>query len=391
VRAAVAEAHVTAEARKVLGAEGINFDLLSGDRALHCNRSDTTILVKHIAAGVTLPQLTALFAACGTLDAVAAPSDLSIALVRFADAAKAQVAFQRLAYKKLRNSPIFLEWAPIGSFNDDDEEPSADDGFGGLQHGKNKKRTADEEAAAAAAAELNSNAPRTVHTVYITNLPFGVTEASFREFLADSVPKIAARPELVAKLSLMASKGRAYVTVADAATEAMIISKLDGKNFQGRTLSAQMSKSDDSGAGVVATLPAAAAGSSGAAAAASSSSSSGGGASAGANACPPGRDPLKLIVKNLPFEATEADLRKLFAAFSEVKSVRVPKRVQRHNAHHTNNHRGFGFVEFLTADEAVRAKAALGATHLYGRHLVLDFAEKAGLDFTTTAALNNNE
>lgn len=385
VRAAVAEAHVTAEARKVLGAEGINFDLLSGDRALHCNRSDTTILVKHIAAGTSLQELSALFAKCGVLDAVAAPQDLSIALIRFADAAKAQSAFQQIAYRKLRGSPLFLEWAPIGSFNDDDEKEEDVGGAVASALGKKTNAAAAGGADGAAAADAD-DAPRTVHTIYITNLPFGVTEDTFRDFIADSVPKIAARPELIVKMSLMGNKGRAYVTVADAATEAMMITKLDGKNMQGRTLSAQMSKS--------APAPAA-----GPAATAVSSSSAGGAvdaeagrgrsniissaaAAAAPGACPAGRDPLKLIVKNLPFEATEADLRQLFAAFSEVKSVRVPRRVQRFNAHHTNNHRGFGFVEFLTADEAVRAKTALGSTHLYGRHLVLDFAEKAGFDFT---------
>ena len=39
------------------------------------------------------------------------------------------------------------------------------------------------------------------------------------------------------------------------------------------------------------------------------------------------------------------------------------------------SHRGFGFVEFLTHLEAKRALETLAHTHLYGRHLVLEFAE----------------
>ncbi|PIZ26101.1 MAG: hypothetical protein COY47_02360, partial [Chloroflexi bacterium CG_4_10_14_0_8_um_filter_57_5] len=71
--------------------------------------------------------------------------------------------------------------------------------------------------------------------------------------------------------------------------------------------------------------------------------------------CPPGCNPHKIVVKNLPFEATEKDLRELFASFSDIKSVRVPQKVHRFGAHRENNHRGFGFVEFLTEQEAASA------------------------------------
>lgn len=38
-------------------------------------------------------------------------------------------------------------------------------------------------------------------------------------------------------------------------------------------------------------------------------------------------------------------------------------------------HRGFAFVEFLTKEEAANAMEALANTHLYGRHLVIDYGE----------------
>ncbi|KNE60218.1 hypothetical protein AMAG_05631 [Allomyces macrogynus ATCC 38327] len=78
----------------------------------------------------------------------------------------------------------------------------------------------------------------------------------------------------------------------------------------------------------------------------------------------------KLMVRNVPFEATIKDLRQLFASFAHVKSVRLPKKV-------TGGHRGFAFAEFLTHNEAVEALQALRHTHLYGRRLVIEFA-KAG-------------
>ncbi len=34
----------------------------------------------------------------------------------------------------------------------------------------------------------------------------------------------------------------------------------------------------------------------------------------------------KLLVKNVPFEASKAEVRELFAAFGQVKSVRMPSK-----------------------------------------------------------------
>ncbi|RKO90546.1 hypothetical protein BDK51DRAFT_27501, partial [Blyttiomyces helicus] len=77
----------------------------------------------------------------------------------------------------------------------------------------------------------------------------------------------------------------------------------------------------------------------------------------------------KLIVRNIPFEATKKDIRQLFTSFGQVKSVRLPTKFD-------GSHRGFGFVDFLTKQEAKSAYEALGSTHLYGRHLVLEWAEE---------------
>lgn len=75
----------------------------------------------------------------------------------------------------------------------------------------------------------------------------------------------------------------------------------------------------------------------------------------------------KLLVKNLAFEATKRDLQELFGAYGQLKSVRIPSKFD-------GGHRGFGFVEFVTQQEAANAMTALKATHLYGRHLVIEWA-----------------
>jgi len=81
----------------------------------------------------------------------------------------------------------------------------------------------------------------------------------------------------------------------------------------------------------------------------------------------------KMIVKNVPFEATKKDIRELFSAHGHLKSVRVPKKFD-------SRSRGFAFLEFVTRHEAENAYAALRHTHLLGRHLVLEWAEEAEQD-----------
>uniref|UniRef100_A0AAQ6ADV0 RRM domain-containing protein n=1 Tax=Amphiprion ocellaris TaxID=80972 RepID=A0AAQ6ADV0_AMPOC len=57
--------------------------------------------------------------------------------------------------------------------------------------------------------------------------------------------------------------------------------------------------------------------------------------------------------------------------FGELKTVRLPKK-----AAGSGKHRGFGFVDFLTKQDAKKAFAALcHSTHLYGRRLVLEWAD----------------
>lgn len=76
----------------------------------------------------------------------------------------------------------------------------------------------------------------------------------------------------------------------------------------------------------------------------------------------------KLLVKNLAFQATRKELRELFSPYGQVESVRIPRKFD-------GTSRGYGFVEFLTKQEAKNALEALTHTHLYGRHLVLDYAQ----------------
>jgi len=57
----------------------------------------------------------------------------------------------------------------------------------------------------------------------------------------------------------------------------------------------------------------------------------------------------KLLVKNLAFECTADDVKELFKSYGALRKVRLPKKVN------SQNHRGFGFVEFTSSEEALSA------------------------------------
>ena len=75
----------------------------------------------------------------------------------------------------------------------------------------------------------------------------------------------------------------------------------------------------------------------------------------------------KLYVGNLPYNATETDVRGLFSDHGEVVSITmITDRL-------TGNFRGFCFVE-LDDEEADKAEAALNQTDFQGRQLVINAA-----------------
>jgi multiple RNA-binding domain-containing protein 1 len=78
----------------------------------------------------------------------------------------------------------------------------------------------------------------------------------------------------------------------------------------------------------------------------------------------------KLLIKNLAFEANKKDIKALFKEVGQIKKVRLPKKPNSHT------HRGFGFIEFVTVDDAKNAFETMQHSHLYGRKLVIQWAKK---------------
>ena len=80
-------------------------------------------------------------------------------------------------------------------------------------------------------------------------------------------------------------------------------------------------------------------------------------------------------VRNVAFEATSKDIRKLIAPYGRVVAVQVPTKISAAGDVSTGirkQHRRFAFVEFTSKAEMAKAYEALQSTHLYGRKLVLE-------------------
>ncbi len=77
---------------------------------------------------------------------------------------------------------------------------------------------------------------------------------------------------------------------------------------------------------------------------------------------------MNIYVGNLPFTASEDDVRQTFAEFGQVTSVAIIK------DKFTGESRGFGFVEMPESGEAQAAITALNGQKLKGRTLTVNEA-----------------
>ncbi len=73
----------------------------------------------------------------------------------------------------------------------------------------------------------------------------------------------------------------------------------------------------------------------------------------------------KILVRNVPFEATQKELRELFGTFGELKTVRLPKKLSG-----TGPHRGFAFIDFLTKQDAKVSETLVSLRWNFGSSVV---------------------
>lgn len=141
------------------------------------------ILVKNIPYGTSNTEITDLFNAFGRVRRVLLPPAGTIAIVEFLEGQEneASNAWRGLAYKRLKDSILYLEWAPFGLFDGTPEttKPSAP-----TDAGPNDQEEEEEEAAPGA-------------TLYIGNLSFATTSerlaSVFRHLPSFAFAKVATK------------------------------------------------------------------------------------------------------------------------------------------------------------------------------------------------------
>ena len=332
VRQAHAETHIIQETKAFFQQHGVDLDAFKRSA-----RGDVAILVKNIPYDCSRDELERLFGEHGTIKRFLMPPSGVIAIVEFDNDAQCKAAFGALAYKKLKSSVLFLEKAPKGLF---DAQPSAKSTVDNAGEGIAKTSATDlKDAADSIVPDTPGSA-----TLFIRNLNFSTTTAQLTRTFSTLTGFLAARvktktdPKKPGEVLSMGFGFAEFRTAKDAQTALKI---MDGEVVEGHKLQVRASHK-------------------------------------GADAAEERRRQdqekknssakTKIIIKNLPFEASKKDVRALFGAYGTLRSVRVPKKMD-------SAARGFAFADFVTAREAQNAIEALRDTHLLGRRLVLEFVD----------------
>ncbi|KAJ2498315.1 Multiple RNA-binding domain-containing protein 1 [Coemansia sp. RSA 1972] len=333
VRLALAETHIVNDAKEYFEQHGVKLDRF-GDS----ERSDVVILVKNIPFSTDEDELRSLFGKHGSLGRVLVPPSRTIAIVEFMEPSEARAAFRHLAYKRIKDAPIYLERAPKDVF---------DFAYNPAVHSKqvesdDVKKQIENIREPVNDAEHRSGPGQSGCVLFVKNLSFETTEDTLRRAFGgvDNLASVTIRFKKDTKNEgKMLSMGFGFVEYKTPECAQKALDSFQGIEVDGHSLSLKMSdrlgQATDSGP-------------------------------VSSDKKPQG---TKLVIKNVPFEATRKDIRDLVSAFGQIKSVRLPNKF-------SGGHRGFAFVEFLTPHEAQHVLDTMKSTHLYGRHLVLGWAEE---------------
>jgi multiple RNA-binding domain-containing protein 1 len=334
VKQAHAETNVIQETKAYFSANGVDLDAFQR-KEFH----DRAILVKNFAYGTTPEDIRQLFEAHGTLTKLLMPPSGTIAIVEMEQPGQAHTAFRALAYRKFKESVLFLEKAPKAIFDAEVKTPTTV-----------PKASATGKLSASDLLEKPDEPQNAVtSTLFVRNLNFTTSSAKLQEtfkplkgFLSAKVktktdPK---RPGQVLSMGFGFVEFRSKED-AQSARAAMDGYRLEGHDLLVKESHKALDAAEERRKEDVAKKLA-------------------------------GRR-TKIIVKNLPFEVTKKDVQKLFGPYGKLRTVRVPKKFD-------SSTRGFAFADFVTAREAENAMEALAGSHLLGRRLNLEFAAEETID-----------
>jgi len=330
VKQAQAETHIIQETKSYFEANGVDLKAFNNR-----DRGDLAILIKNFPYGTSVDELRMMFTEFGDITRMLMPPSGTIAIVEYAQIPQARAAFASLAYRKFKDTVLFLEKAPKDLFHG---PPSGIEVRTGLTAAAPAKTPTSELVGGDTTDDIVDTG-----TLFVRNLNFTTTDRRFQETFQPLDGFISARLKTKTdpkRPGQVLSMGFGFLEFKTKEHAKAALQAMDGFNLDGHQLLIRAShKAKD-------------------AAEARRKEDS---AKRSKNRT------TKIIIKNLPFEASKKDIRALFSAYGQLRAVRVPKKFD-------NSRKGYAFAEFTTAKEAENAMDALRDTHLLGRRLVLDFA-----------------
>ncbi|XVF25349.1 hypothetical protein REPUB_Repub13aG0205500 [Reevesia pubescens] len=340
VRIALGETQVIAETKKALTNAGVNISSLEEVAAGKTNdmkRSNNVLLVKNLPYGSVDGELAKMFGKFGSLDKIILPPTKTLALVVFLEPAEARAAFKGLAYKRYKDAPLYLEWAPDNVLSKSLASEGGKKNNAAVGEHDVKRAILEQHVEGISEADIDPDRIES-RSLFVKNLNFKTSEESLRNHFTELVKEgriQSIRVKKHLKNGKQVSMGYGFIEFDSVETATNVCRDLQGTILDGHALILQLCHAKKEQA---------------------------------VKNVEKDKSSTKLLVRNVAFEATEKDLRQLFSPFGQIKSLRLPMKF--------GNHRGFAFVEFVTKQEAQNALQALSSTHLYGRHLVLERAKE---------------
>ena len=287
VKLALAETHVIQETRTFLEQHGVDFSALEISGTRRTARSDRIILVKNIPYGTSAADVRALFEPHGELRRVLVPPAGTLAVVEYVHPDEGRKAFRAVAYRRMGNSVIYLEKGLEGMFITDEPivDAPADDSAVPAS-----APVAQAGPAPVAVAETSDEPALSAGTtLFVKNLSFSTTPEKFTQVVRHlpdfAFARIQMKPD-PARPGARLSMGYGFVGFRTVDGARRGLKSVEGLVLDGHKLVAKWAgrgaEEDEGGAGA-----------------------------AGDKEKAKART-TKMIVKNVPFEATKKDIRELF-------------------------------------------------------------------------------
>ncbi|KAI9848260.1 MAG: Multiple RNA-binding domain-containing protein 1 [Sclerophora amabilis] len=336
VKQAHAETHVIQETKQYFATNGVDLNAFK-----RRERGENTILVKNFPYGTKEEDLNALFEQYGDVKRLLMPPNGIIAIVEFAQDVQSRSAFANLAYRRFKDSVLFLEKAPKDLFSAIKIDAVV---YGSSQNGQGPKLSGSDLLQSDAGHEVADST-----TLFVRNLSFATTTDRLSQEFKPLDGFLSARVKTKhdpKNPGQTLSMGFGFLEFRTKSQAQAALSAMNGQNIDGHRLLIRASHK---------------------------------GLDAGEErkkedrAKKSAQKKTKIIIKNLPFEVSKKDVRSLFGSYGQLRSIRVPKKFN-------NSARGFAFADFVTVREAENAMNSLKDTHLLGRRLILEFAAEDPLD-----------